>query len=515
MDTPAPPIANEKGLPELEADTTNILPEGATDPIYLAKAKIINDALQEIGMGKYQWHLFGVAGFGWMMDNMWPIITSLIFTPVVNELHPSRGPFLQLAQNIGLLVGAFCFGLGSDIFGRRWAFNLTLLITGTFGLISGSSPNFTAIAVFAALWSIGVGGNLPVDSAVFLEFIPGRSQYLLTILSIYWAFGQLLATLIAWALLTNFSCSDAIGACPRSENMGWRYFMFTMGGITLICFVLRFFVFHLHETPKFLMSRGHDAEAVDVIQKVALYNGSTTSLRSEHLTSLSEKVEAPAQDTSAMGAVRRRFEKFSASHVRELFKTPQMAWSTSLIVLIWALIGLAFPLYNAFLPYLLATRGADTGNNSTYITYRNEVIIAVLGIPGALAGGLLVELPKFGRKGALCVSTVITGVFLFGSTTAKTSNSLLGWNCGYNFTSNIMYAVLYAYTPEIFPARDRGTGTGLAATANRIFGIMSPIVAMYADLNTPVPVYVSGALFIVAGLLVILLPYEPRGKASI
>ncbi|EJU04230.1 sugar transporter [Dacryopinax primogenitus] len=480
----APSVGNEKGpsVPDMDTDS-NILPEDATDPVYLVKAKVINDALQEIGMGKYQWHLFGVAGFGWMMDNMWPIITSLIFTPVVNELHPSRGPFLQLAQNVGLLVGAFCFGLGSDIFGRRWAFNSTLFITGVFGLVAGSAPNFPAIAVFAALWSVGVGGNLPVDSAVFLEFIPGRNQYLLTILSVYWAFGQLLATLIAWALLTNFSCPEAVGSCPRSENMGWRYFMFTMRGITLVCFVLRFVVFHLHETPKFLMSRGRDDQAVHVIEKVALYNGSTTSLRSEQLRSLSEKPEGPAQDTSATGAVRRRFEKFNAPHVRELFKTSQMAWSTGVIVLIWALIGLAFPLYNAFLPYLLATRGAQTGTNST-----------------------LLKLPKFGRRGALALSTVLTGVFLFASTTAKTQDALLGWNCAYNFTSNVMYAVLYAYTPEVFPAKNRGTGTGIAATANRIFGVMSPIVAMFANLNTPVPVYVSGALFIFAGLLVVLLP---------
>jgi hypothetical protein len=34
-------------------------------------------------------------------------------------------------------------------------------------------------------------GNLPVDSAVFLEFIPGTHQYLLTVMSVWWAFGQL------------------------------------------------------------------------------------------------------------------------------------------------------------------------------------------------------------------------------------------------------------------------------------------------------------------------------------
>jgi hypothetical protein len=48
----------------------------------------------------------------------------------------------------------------------------------------------------AAIWSIGVGGNLPVDSAVFLEFIPASHQYLLTVLSIWWAFGQLIGSLV-------------------------------------------------------------------------------------------------------------------------------------------------------------------------------------------------------------------------------------------------------------------------------------------------------------------------------
>lgn len=61
----------------------------------------------------------------------------------------------------------------------------------------------------------------------------------------------------------------------------------------------------------------------------------------------------------------------------------------------------------------------------------------------------MVEIPKFGRRGALAVSTILTGVFLYCSTTANSSASLLGWQCAYNFTSNIMYAVLYGYTPEV------------------------------------------------------------------
>lgn len=49
-------------------------------------------------------------------------------------------------------------GFGCDIFGRKWAFNLTIGITSVFGLISAGSPNFAAICTFAALWSVGVGG---------------------------------------------------------------------------------------------------------------------------------------------------------------------------------------------------------------------------------------------------------------------------------------------------------------------------------------------------------------------
>ena len=40
------------------------------------------------------------------------------------------------------------------------------------------------------------------------------------------------------------------------------------------------------------------------------------------------------------------------------------------------------------------------------------------------------------------------------------------------FFGQIMYGVLYAISPEVFPAKDRGTGNGLTATATRVFGII-------------------------------------------
>lgn len=424
-----------------------------------------------------------------------------------------RPPLLSLAQNIGLLVGAVFWGFGCDVFGRRWAFNLTLGVTGVFGLIAAGSPNFAAIGCFAALWSFGVGGNLPVDSAVFLEFLPGSHQYLLTILSIDWAIAQVVATLIAWPLLGNLTCQQGQATCTKSENMGWRYFVIVMGGISMIEFLIRFLCFTVFESPKYHMGKGNDEEAVRIVHEVARRNGKTSPLTIEDLRACEPAVGAVHTDAAA--ALKRKLEKLNLTHVRALFATKKLAFSTGMIMLVWAFIGLGYPLYNAFIPYIQATKGAQFGDGSTYLTYRNSLIIASLGVPGALLAGAMVEIARFGRRGTLALSTVLTGVFLYASTTAVTSDALLGWQCAYNFVSNVMYAVLYAYTPEIFPTKDRGTGNALTATANRVFGIMAPIIAMFANLKTAAPVYTSGALFLAAGLLVVALPFESQGVASL
>ena len=507
-DAPKSPGAEPTAL---ESTLATAVPDDGIDAPYKAKARVLNDAIQDIGMGRYQWQLFVVIGFGWASDNLWPIATSLILPPVAYEFQVSKSPLLTLAQNIGLLVGAVFWGFGCDVFGRRWAFNLTIGITAVFGLVAAGSPNFGAACAFAALWSVGVGGNLPVDSAIFLEFLPGSHQYLLTILSIDWAFAQVLANLVAWPLLGDLTCGSADG-CTKSKNMGWRYFLITMGGLAMIMFLIRFVFFTIYESPKYLMGKGRNAEAVEIVHEVARRNGKTSSLTFQDLDQFDQGEQG---EIGATTIVRQRLEKLNLTHIRALFDTPKRAWSTTLITLVWAFIGLGFPLYNAFLPYIQETRGAEFGDGSTYITYRNSLIIAVMGIPGCLIGGLLVELPRFGRKGALSASTALTGVFLLASTTATTSNALLGWNCAYNFMSSLMYAVLYAYTPEIFLTKDRGTGNALTASANRIFGIMAPIIAMFANLQTAAPVYVSGALFIAAGTLVVLIPFETRGKASL
>ena len=144
-------------------------------------------------------------------------------------------------------------------------------------------------------------------------------------------------------------------------------------------FILRFFVFHLYESPKFLMGRGRNQAAVDNIHAIAKYNGTESSLRVGDLDQIDTLYGRNEADTSATAAVKRNLERFNLSHVRGLFATRRLAFSTGLTISLWGLIGLAFPLYNAFLPFFLATRGAKSGDGSISITYRNTVIIALMG----------------------------------------------------------------------------------------------------------------------------------------
>ncbi|CUM66704.1 uncharacterized protein PRCAT00004382001 [Priceomyces carsonii] len=485
---------------------------------YLAKSKLVAEAIDDIGFGRYQLCLLCVAGMGWFSDNAWPIATSLIL-PLLDELDgvhlpTNRAPYLTLAQNLGLLAGALFWSLTSDVIGRRWAFNITFFITGLFATSSGASPNFAAVAVFDALWSFGVGGNLPVDSAIFLEALPTSYQWLLTVMSIFWAFGQLIANLIGWGLLGNFSCDKTKDICLKADNQGWRYFLYTFGGLSLLMFTARF-LFRLSESPRFYLARGDDARAIEVLHRIAKFNKTECSLTLEDLEYIDGlQLDGPKEEKPTHSLLlKAKISSFKMTHIRECFGSKKLAISSSMVIFTWALIGLAFPLYNAFIPYYLGTRGGAAKTLSTYETYRNSLIVSVMGIPASLLAGLLVEL-RIGRKGTLCISLLLTGVFLFCSTTAKTSNANLGWTCAFSFLSNIMYGVLYAYTPEIFPTKVRGTAIGLAASANRIFGVFAPIIAMFADLTTSAPIFVSGALFIVSGVLAIFFPYEPKGKSS-
>jgi len=58
-------------LEALKAEIVEDVAANDTDTPYDRKSKVINRALQDMGVGRYQWELFALCGGGWMADNLW------------------------------------------------------------------------------------------------------------------------------------------------------------------------------------------------------------------------------------------------------------------------------------------------------------------------------------------------------------------------------------------------------------------------------------------------------------
>lgn len=117
----------------------SILKGSATSPLtaFEKKAALINVELDSFGLGKYQICIWFLCGFGYFLDLAWAQGVGLAATAIYQEMNVpdgDTGKIYSLA-NAGLAVGAFSWGILVDIIGRRWAFNLTCLITSVFGLL--------------------------------------------------------------------------------------------------------------------------------------------------------------------------------------------------------------------------------------------------------------------------------------------------------------------------------------------------------------------------------------------
>jgi hypothetical protein len=137
--------------------------------------------------------------------------------------------------------------------------------------------------------------------------------------------------------------------------------------------------------------------------------------------------------------------------------------ATSLIWFCWATIGMGYPLFNAFLPQYLSHGGggddtatpareaADPASISAE-TYRNYAILSIVGVPGSILAYFTVGSRSafLGRKGTLAISTFVSASFLFLFVRyGKSAGAQLAFSCVEAFSQNIMYGVLYAFTPEV------------------------------------------------------------------
>ncbi len=108
---------------------------------------------------------------------------------------------LTVAVYVGMLLGALFWGIGADIVGRKYAFNISLFICSISAIVAGAMPNWPSLGFFIALVGFGGGGNLILDTTVFLEYLPGSKQWAVTFLASWWGLGQAITGFLAWGFM--------------------------------------------------------------------------------------------------------------------------------------------------------------------------------------------------------------------------------------------------------------------------------------------------------------------------
>ena len=137
--------------------------------------------------------------------------------------------------------------------------------------------------------------------------------------------------MLAWAFIPNFSCDENAEVCLKADNWGWRYLVLTLGAITLVMFLCRFFLFTFYESPKFLVSRGRQDEAVAAVQGIASKNRTTTWLTVELLNELggvAEKTQS-SEKLPVMQIIKGSLSRFSVQQVAPLFATKRLGISST------------------------------------------------------------------------------------------------------------------------------------------------------------------------------------------
>lgn len=117
--------------------------------------------------------------------------------------------------------------------------------------------------------------------------------------------------------------------------MGWRYLLFAQGVMCLIIFILRFVVFNFQESPKFLIHRGQDSKAIEVLHQIARFNKRESGITMAVFASL---IDEGHTDSQLLGIGDKKVKtslvhkiKVELSRYKILFSTTTMARLTTLI----------------------------------------------------------------------------------------------------------------------------------------------------------------------------------------
>src|SRR5215472_1847187 len=209
--------------------------------------------LERLPMTGYQRRLFAIVATAWLADQVDVALLVFLIGDLKNyfELSQVQIGYLASMTFLGQLVGNLLIGSFSDLFGRRIAFQTTMVVWGLASFLAAGAWDIISLMVFRFLIGVGVGGEAPVAQAVLSEIIPAnvRAKYI-AFMEGFWAIGFVISGTIAYFVL---------------PVAGWRWVFVVVGMLSLVVFWVRR---SLLESPRWLADHGRYLEAEQVMSTI-------------------------------------------------------------------------------------------------------------------------------------------------------------------------------------------------------------------------------------------------------
>lgn len=380
--------------------------------------------LDRLPLSSFHWRLFFLIGAGLFLDAfdvyLGGVVTGALLKSGWSTLELNA--WFTTLTFAGLTIGAWCAGILGDRFGRRFSYQLNLLIFGGASLAAAFAPSMTWLIALRFIMGIGMGAEIVISYGMLSEFVPPRYR------------GRLLAALSLFANSAVFVAS--LASLWIIPTFGWRYMFAITGVAATIVWVMRK---KMPESPRWLVSQGRLEEAEAVL------DGIETSVAKRHVLP-----DYLREDTVRAEAV----------PLSVLFRTPVL-WRSIVGSLIMVTIGYSvYGLIN-WLPSFFVQQGFNIVKSLTYST------VISLGAPAGTVIGIFIT-DRMGRRPAIIGATLATAAIGLLYQHAASSAELL--TAGFCLVAGIYVLVAVgqgAYVPELFATSYRLRGSGVCGTAGR------------------------------------------------
>jgi MFS transporter, putative metabolite:H+ symporter len=433
-----------------------------------ANPTVASAVLERLPVSRWHWRLVVLVGLGSFFD-LYEVFLGGVLAPVLAKEFDlgSVGKAMVLAAGFaGMFVGANVLSIAADRLGRRRVFMFNLLLYSVFSLAAAFSPNIETFLALRFLAGIGLGAELVLVDTYLAEFMPSRVRGRMTA----WAYtigflGVPLAALLGGRLVAR---QELFGID------GWRWLLVFGGLGAVLVLVVRT---QLPESPRWLESRGRDAEARAVVASVV-------------------NIVAPA---AAESATTTQFEtKATASgdeapNVRQVLRIAFRDYRSRsvMLVIFQVLQTVAYYGFATLAPLVLVNKGFTITESLGYAA------LSFAGYPlGSLASVPLVE--RFERKYLIIASAL--GIAVCGIVFAAAEQVAVIVAAGFLLTavSNVFSNAFHIYQAEIFPTAIRSTASGIAYSLSRATSTVLPFIAVPALATFgPVAVFTGSAILIV------------------